>query len=73
MNLNPRVRPTPAAELREGDVVLESPEHPARIYRLTVHNGRVAIWCRYIWQPKSDPAWQLGSFRPEARMAKAVR
>lgn len=73
MNLTPRTAGKRAADLRVGDVVLESSEHPARIVRLTYTSSRVHVYCRYIWQATREPAWKLGEYRAEARLETAKR
>lgn len=72
LNLQPKTRPTPAAKLRVGQVVLESREHPVKIFEIRYPKGRVVIHCRYIWQSKAEATWTLGPFHPTALLEKAV-
>lgn len=48
-NLRPDTERVPAAALRVGDVVVESPESPASIVRLSYPMYQVAIYARYGW------------------------
>lgn len=72
LNLNPKTRPTTAAKLRVGHVVLESREHPAKIAQIGYRAGLVVIQCRYIWQSKAEPTWTLGRYHPTALLEKAI-
>jgi hypothetical protein len=71
LNLDPKTHAKRAADLRTGDVVLESHQHPARIVRLSYAASRVNVWCRYIWQATHEPDWKLGSFPHDARLQVA--
>lgn len=70
LNLDPKTHAKRAADLRTGDVVLESHQHPAQVVRPTYSNG-VTVWCRYIWQASHEPVWKLGSYRHDARLQVA--
>lgn len=73
-NLNPKTCLVPAATLKQGDIVLESEEHPARVVRTRRprQGQQLQISCRYIWQSKKEPSWLLGSFQSGALLLKAV-
>lgn len=72
LNLRPKTRPTLAAKLRVGQVLLESEEHPVKIVSVGYQTSLVVIHCRYIWQSKAEPTWILGKFHPTALLEKAV-
>lgn len=75
-NLRPDTERTPARALREGDVVLEGPEHPAVVVRLSFGAkgaGPIRVWARYIWQPPHERPWLFGEFRPTRLLDRAVR
>jgi hypothetical protein len=71
-DLHPKTRPVAVATLRVGDIVLESPEHPARVTRLKGET-RINVWCRYVWTPPTDPDWRLGTFALRDRIEKVVK
>lgn len=71
-NLCPDTERVPARALREGDVVLEGPEHPAVVTRATPHRNPVRIWVRYIWQPPYEAEWLMGKYRPDHHIDRAL-
>lgn len=71
-NLCPDTERVPARALREGDVVLEGPEHPAVIARIGSAPNPVRIWVRYIWQPPYEPSWLMGEYRPDHSIDRAL-
>ncbi len=72
-NLTPKTRPCPASDIKVGDVVVETWEHPVVITRVARKNREVYLYCRYVWQAPRDPEWKLGTFRPTQRLPKAVQ
>jgi hypothetical protein len=68
---SPKTKPVPARLLRVGQIVLESPEHPARITRVTA-GVRLWVYARYIWQRETEAEWILGRFRDEDTVERAI-
>lgn len=67
-NLRPDTERVPARALREGDVVLEGPDHPAIVIRPIRTTNPVRVWVRYIWQPPYEASWLMGSYHPDHRI-----
>lgn len=61
-NIRPDTERVSAQALRVGDVVLESPDHPATVTRLSYPRHHVTVQARYIWQSPDEPSWTLGTF-----------
>jgi hypothetical protein len=70
-NLRPDTESVPARALREGDVVLEGPEHPAVVVRIGRTPNPVRVYVRYIWQPLYEPPWLMGEYRPDRHIDRA--
>lgn len=64
-NLRPRTERVEARSLRVGDVVLESPDHPVRIERVSPGRAPISIYALYIWQTPHERPWLVGRFHPE--------
>lgn len=73
LNYAPKTTSKQAADLKVGELVLESWQHPARIVRLQYGSGRVHIHCRYIWQASREPWWKLGDYHPADRLEIAKK
>lgn len=70
-NLRPDTVRVTARALREGDVVMEGPEHPALITRLSWNGRTVRVWCRYVWQPPYEVPWPMGVYHSDHTFDRA--
>ena len=70
-NLRPDTERVPARALREGDVVLEGPDHPAVVDRVS-RSHPVRVYVRYVWQPPYEVAWLMGVYRPDHTIDRAL-
>lgn len=72
-NLRPDTERVPARALREGDVVLEGPDHPAVVTRTTSpRRNPVLVYVRYVWQPPYEPPWLMGEYHPDHHIDRAL-
>jgi hypothetical protein len=71
LNLRPDTERVEARALRVGDVVMESPDHPFLVTRLSRQRG-VIVHGRYIWQAKQEPSWMLDQFPSNHIFDRAV-
>jgi len=58
-NLEPDTARTLVRDIRVGDVVMEGPEHPVRVERITRSGSYVRLWVRYVWSEPWDRPWPL--------------
>ena len=70
-NLRPDTESVPARALREGDVVLEGPDHPAVVVRIS-RSRPVRVHVRYVWQPPYEVPWLMGTYHPDHRIDRAI-
>lgn len=71
-NLRPDTKLVRAGALRVGDVIVESPDCPAVVVQLIRPYGRIRIHARYVWEPRSAPAWVLDEFDRDHTFHRAV-
>lgn len=72
-NLRPETDRVRAIDLRAGDVVVETADHPARITRLKYTTSRVSVYARYIWSATTEPDWPLGIYQYAAKLDRAKK
>lgn len=61
-NLRPETDVVPVRSVRAGDVVLEGPDHPARVIDSHMSSFGWLIRARYIWQADHEPPWLMGRY-----------
>ncbi|MDJ0335361.1 hypothetical protein QMG83_09010 [Salinibacterium sp. G-O1] len=70
-NLRPDTERVEARALRVGDVVMESPDHPFRIAKVTHQNG-VIVHGKYVWQDDREKSWMLSRFSNSHVLDRAI-
>ena len=53
-------------------MVLEGPEHPAVVVRLSRTPNTVRVYVRYVWQPPYEVEWLMGEYRPDHHIDRAL-